>query len=118
MNFMEFVQLYSDSLTLGQYGAVRSAAAKMDAYLDFNNMERMICKKNSTRIDTLVMKTLANSVSDITVTDAIISCVLFGLIVGALAGCYLATRKIARRCQRPTNGVQMQDDLPPPVVEQ
>ena len=115
MNFTEFVQQFSGDLSVGQFGAVISAATKIDEYLDFKNMERMICQKNMSRIDALVMKSLVMSVSEITATDAIISCLLFALIVGALAGLYIATRKIVKRCQRPTTGVQMQD-LPPPDV--
>ena len=112
MNFTELVQQFSGDLTVGQFGAVISAAAKIDEYLDFKDMKRILCEKNMTRIDALLMKSLVTSVSDLTATDAIIFCMFFALIAGALAGLYRATRKIVKNCKRPT--VAQLQDLPPP----
>ena len=113
MNFTELVQQLSGDLTLGQFGAVISAAAKIDEYLDFKDMKGKICEKNMTRIDALLMKSLVTSVSDLTATDTIIFCLMFALIAGVLAGLYRATRKIVKKCKRPTVEAQLQD-LPPP----
>ena len=112
MNFTGLVQKFSGDLTLGQFGAVISAAAKMDEYLDFKDVKRILCNKNMTRIDSLIMKSLVASVSDLTATDALIFCLLFALIAGALAGLYRATRKIVIYCKRPP--LSQLQDLPPP----
>ena len=114
MNFTELVQQHSGDLTLGQFGAVISAAAKIDEYLEFEDIKGKICAKNTTRIDALLMKSLVTSVSDLTATDTIIFCLFFALIAGVLAGLYRATRKIVKNCKRPTVEAQLQD-LPPPA---
>ena len=114
MNFTELVQQHSGELTLGQFGAVISAAAKIDQYLEFEDIKGTICETNTTRIDALLIKSLVTSFSDLTATDAIIFCLMFVVIAGVLAGLHRATRKIVQKCKRPTAEAQL-EDLPPPA---
>ena len=114
MNFTELVQQLSGDLTLGQFGAVISAAAKIDQYLEFEDIKGTICETNTTRIDALLIKSLVTSFSNLTATDAIIFCLMFVVIAGVLAGLHRATRKIVQKCKRPTAEAQL-EDLPPPA---